>query len=315
MLDPLVILSGAFVGFVVGLTGMGGGALMTPILVLLFGIEPLTAVSSDVVASMIMKPVGGAVHWRRGTVEKDLVKWLVLGSVPTAFFGVLLLSRLNAGGALQSYIRLALGAALLLVTAGLVLRPVFTARKREGEETCVPVPLVVKRARTLLIGVVGGAVVGFTSVGSGSLIIIMLLLLYPRLPLCQLVGTDLVQAVPLVTSAAVAHLFFGSFKLDLASSILIGAIPGVFVGARFSSRAADYVIRPALVVVLLVTGLKLLGASNTALGVIAAIAVAGGLAYGIRMAQRARLAAAAAAAASSLTAAIAPDASVYPPAE
>src|SRR4051794_12017743 len=100
MLDPLVTLAGAFVGFVVGLTGMGGGALMTPILVLLFGVEPLTAVSSDIVASMIMKPIGGGVHWKRGTVHRGLVKWLVMGSVPSAFLGVLLLKHFGSGAAL-----------------------------------------------------------------------------------------------------------------------------------------------------------------------------------------------------------------------
>src|SRR5215468_4570105 len=101
--DPLVIASGAFVGFVVGLTGMGGGALMTPLLVLLFGVEPLTAVSSDIMASMVMKPVGGAVHWRRGTVHRRLVLWLMLGSVPSAFIGVMLLKSFGAGAGLQGF--------------------------------------------------------------------------------------------------------------------------------------------------------------------------------------------------------------------
>src|SRR5215471_8776987 len=117
--DPLVIASGAFVGFVVGLTGMGGGALMTPILVLLFGVEPLTAVSSDIVASVVMKPIGGAVHWRRGTVQKSLLKWLVIGSVPTAFLGVMLLRKVGSGAALQSGVKVALGVALLVVVLGL----------------------------------------------------------------------------------------------------------------------------------------------------------------------------------------------------
>ena len=109
MIDPLVIASGAGVGFVVGLTGMGGGALMTPILVLLFGVEPLTAVSSDIVAAMVMKPVGGAVHWKRGTVHRPLVRWLMLGSIPAAFLGVLLLRKLGSGAALQGHVKLSLG--------------------------------------------------------------------------------------------------------------------------------------------------------------------------------------------------------------
>ena len=180
MLDPLVTLAGAFVGFVVGLTGMGGGALMTPILVLLFGVEPLTAVSSDIVASMIMKPIGGGVHWKRGTVHRGLVKWLVMGSVPSAFLGVLLLKKLGSGAALQGNIKMALGVALLIVSAGLVIRPLLAARKKPGESL---LPFEVKPLPTLLIGILGGVVVGLTSVGSGSLMIILLLMLYPRLKL------------------------------------------------------------------------------------------------------------------------------------
>jgi uncharacterized protein len=134
----------------------------------------------------------------------------------------------------------------------------------------------------VLIGIAGGLVVGVTSVGSGSLMIILLLMLYPRLKLSELVGTDLVQAVPLVTSAAVGHLLFGDFQLALTGSILIGSIPGVFLGARFSSRAPDHVIRPALIVVLGVSALKLLGVSNTLMLVIAPVSVALGVVYAVR---------------------------------
>jgi uncharacterized membrane protein YfcA len=288
MFDPLVTLAGAFVGFVVGLTGMGGGALMTPILVLLFGIEPLTAVSSDIVASMVMKPIGGGVHLKRGTVHVGLVKWLVLGSVPSAFLGVLLLRKIGTGPALQSSVKLALGVALLIVTFGLLIKPLLAARKKPGESL---LPLVVRPLPTLLIGIVGGIVVGLTSVGSGSLMIILLLMLYPRLKLSELVGTDLVQAVPLVTSAALGHFLFGDFKLSLTASILVGSIPGVFFGARFSSRAPDYVIRPSLMVVLLVSGLKLVGMGNTGLAVVGPIAVVAGVVYALRSARRAKAAA------------------------
>ncbi|HVV52445.1 MAG TPA: sulfite exporter TauE/SafE family protein [Polyangia bacterium] len=280
--DPLVIASGLFVGFVVGLTGMGGGALMTPILVLLFHVEPLAAVSSDIVAAMVMKPIGGAVHWRRGTVQRGLVAWLMLGSIPSAFFGVLLLRRMDAGIALQGHIKLALGIALLVVVNGLVVRPLLISRRQ------APHSFELKRIPTLLIGIVGGLVVGLTSVGSGSLIIVALLLLYPRMELSELVGTDLVQAVPLVASAAIGHLLFGNFKLGLTVSILIGSIPGVFVGARFSSRAPDYVIRPSLAIVLLLSGLKLVGASNLILAVVTPISVAVGLSYALSAARHAR---------------------------
>ena len=285
MIDPFVIIAGVLVGFVVGLTGMGGGALMTPLLVLPFGIEPLAAVSSDIVASMVMKPIGGAVHWRRGTVHRGLVFWLTLGSVPSAFLGVLLLRRLGAGVQLQHHIKLSLGVALLVVCAGLVIKPLLLSRRHAVEALA---PLVVKRLPTVLIGIAGGLVVGLTSVGSGSLMIIMLLLLYPRLTLSQLVGTDLVQAVPLVTSAAIGHLFFGSFQLGLTVSILIGAVPGVLLGARFSSRAPDHVIRPALAVVLLVSGLKLVGTPNAVLAVVVPAALLAAVVVAVQGARRVR---------------------------
>lgn len=278
MLDPLVILAGAFVGFVVGLTGMGGGALMTPILVLVFGVQPLAAVSSDVVAAMIMRPIGGGVHWRRGTVHWHLVKWLALGSVPSAFLGVMLLRRLGAGPDLQSHVKLALGVVLLVVSTALIIRPLLAARKQPGESL---LPFVVRPLPTLLIGITGGLIVGLTSVGAGSLMIILLLMLYPRLRLSELVGTDLVQAVPLVTSAAAGHLLFGDFKLGLTASILIGSVPGVFFGARLSSRAPDYVIRPALVVVLLISGLKLVGVPDAMLAIVGPPAMLGAVGYAI----------------------------------
>ncbi len=285
MLDPLVTLAGLFVGFVVGLTGMGGGALMTPVLVLLFGIPPLAAVSSDIVASMVMKPIGGGVHWRRGTVNLGIVKWLALGSVPSAFLGVLILKELGVGADLQLHVKTALGVALLVVAVGLVLRPLLASRKIARESQT---PFVVRPLATLLVGVAGGLVVGLTSVGSGSLMIILLLMLYPRLKLSELVGTDLVQAVPLVTSAAIGHLLFGDFQLALTASILIGSVPGVFLGARFSSRAPDYVIRPALIVVLAASALKLLGVGNAVMAVFVPVTAAIGVAHALRSSRRDR---------------------------
>jgi uncharacterized membrane protein YfcA len=282
MFDPFVIASGLFVGFVVGLTGMGGGALMTPILVLLFKVEPLAAVSSDIVAAMIMKPLGGAVHWRRGTVNRPLVAWLMAGSIPSSFLGVVLLKRVSVGAALQSHVKTALGIALLAVIFGLVIRPILMRKHTEMR------PVVVRPLATFLIGIVGGLVVGLTSVGSGSLIIVALLMLYPTIPMSEMVGTDLVQAVPLVASAAIGHMLFGDFKLGLTASILIGSLPGVFIGARFSSRAPDYVIRPSLCVVLLLSGLKLMGVSNLAVALIMPVAITIGIVHAVRASRRAR---------------------------
>jgi len=284
-LDPVVSLAGLFVGFVVGLTGMGGGALMTPVLVLLFGIEPLSAVSSDIVASVIMKPFGGAIHWRRGTVHKKLVLWLMLGSVPFAFAGVLLLRSLGSGGALQNLVKHALGVALLVVVFGLVIRPLLQRSRKPGDSV---LPLAVRPLPTLLIGMLGGLVVGITSVGSGSLMIILLLMLYPRIKLSELVGTDLVQAIPLVASAAVGHIFFGDFKFALTSSVLLGSVPGVILGATLSSRAPDHVIRPTLIVVLLASSLKLLGLPNLLVGAVVLVSSIVGVAYALRTSRAVR---------------------------
>jgi uncharacterized membrane protein YfcA len=277
VIDPSISFAGFLVGFVVGLTGMGGGALMTPLLVLVFGVEPLSAVSSDIVASLIMKPIGAAVHWRRGTVNRDLVKWLVLGSVPAAFLGVVALRQVDAGPALQALVKVALGVALLVVATGLALRPLFAGARTRQQ----PAPFVVRPLPTLVVGVLGGLIVGVTSVGSGSLIIIMLLMLYPRLRLSELVGTDLAQAIPLVGSAAAAHMLFGQFHAGLTASILIGSVPGVFLGAQLSARAPDLVIRPALIVVLTASGLKLLGLGTSFTLVAVAVVGAAGIAQSL----------------------------------
>jgi uncharacterized membrane protein YfcA len=268
--DPALAVAGLLVGVVVGLTGMGGGALMTPILVFFFGVPPLAAVSSDVVASFFMKPIGGLVHLRRGTVHLGLVKWLCLGSVPGAFAGVLLLRVMGRGADLQSVLLVALGGILVLASLAMAAKAYFRLRERElrrsgGHDDAAEPELtsvVPRRLATVVLGFCGGLVVGTTSVGAGSLMIVCLLLLYPSIRVGQLVGTDLVQAVPLVASASVGHLLFGDFALGLTGSILVGAIPGVWVGARVSSRSPGSLVRRALAVVMLASGTKLLGAST-----------------------------------------------------
>ncbi|HEY7668440.1 MAG TPA: sulfite exporter TauE/SafE family protein [Actinomycetota bacterium] len=271
--DPYVTLAALIVGFTVGLTGMGGGALMTPILVLLFGIQPTAAISSDLVAAMVMKPIGGGVHIRRKTVRWELVRWLCIGSVPAAASGVFIIRSLGDDAGVQDTIKLWLGAMLILAAVAMVLKSWLQGRRTAamraaGIDPLVRPPLHVRKVVTILIGAVGGLLVGLTSVGSGSIIIISLMLLYPTLRGAELVGTDLVQAIPLVAAAAVTHILFGSFELALTTSILLGSIPGVYVGARMSAKAPDGVIRPALVFVLLASGLKLMGMSTEMLGVV-----------------------------------------------
>lgn len=273
--DLLLALAALGIGIVVGLTGMGGGALMTPVLVLFFDVLPLTAVSSDLVASAVMKPVGSVVHLRRGTVHLGLVKWRCVGSIPAAFSGVVIARSLGGGDEVQDVIRIALGIALLLAAAGLIVRAysrlVEHARIRDGRANPLPQGrprLEVRPLPVVAIGIVGGIVVGMTSVGSGSLIIIALMALYPRLTANELVGTDLVQAVPLVASAALGHIFFGDFQLDLTTSLLVGGIPGVWLGAQLSARAPGGLVRRALAFVLLASALKLLNVSTRDTGLV-----------------------------------------------
>ena len=269
-MDFTLALAGLGVGIIVGLTGMGGGALMTPILVLVFGVPPVAAVSSDLAASAVMKPFGGFVHARRGTVNWRMVGWLCAGSVPSAFLGVLLLRLLGDDAQVQNAIRVALGVALVLAAGGLVLKAWSSRRRPEPAE---PVKVEVKPLPTLLLGAAGGLIVGLTSVGSGSLIIVVLLAMYPKLRANDLVGTDLVQAIPLVTSAALGHALFGDLKLDLAAAVLLGSIPGVLIGSRISSRAPAGLIRPALVIVLLASALKLFDVPTATVGIVAGAAV------------------------------------------
>jgi hypothetical protein len=276
--DPSLVLGGLVVGFVVGLTGMGGGALMTPMLIFVFKVDPLVAVSSDVVASLFMKPAGAIVHIRRRTVNFRLVGWLCLGSVPAAFSGVLLLKALPFGASLDDALEVVLGAALLLASAGLVVRAVLGMTQRQtalGEGPAAPSQpdVVVRPLPTALLGAVAGLLVGMTSVGAGSVIIVVLLLMYPALKASQLVGTDLVQAVPLVAAASLGHLLYGDFSLGLTTSLLIGAIPGAWFGAQVSSRAPGGIIRRALAILLLASGLKLLGVPSGLVLVAAGVAL------------------------------------------
>jgi uncharacterized membrane protein YfcA len=267
-LDLWVALAGLGVGFVVGLTGMGGGALMTPVLVVVFGVQPLAAVSSDLVAAVVMKPVGGGVHLRRGTVRKDLVRWLALGSVPSAFTGVLVLRAVGAT-TVQDRLRVLLGVVLLVAAVALIARYALQPRLLA---TPSETPAV-RRLPTVLVGIVGGLVVGMTSVGSGSLMIVALMMLYPALTSAELVGTDLVQAIPLVVSAALGHLLFGDLHLALTVSLLLGSVPGVYVGARVSSRAPDAIVKPTLAAVLVLSALKLLDAPDAVMLIAVGIAV------------------------------------------
>jgi uncharacterized membrane protein YfcA len=263
--DPYIVLGSAIIGFLVGLTGAGGGALMTPMLILLFGVTPSAAISSDLVAAVVMRPFGAAVHLRKGTVNRRLVGLMVLGSVPMAFLGAYLLHLMGSGKADQEKIEVALGAALLLGAAAMVLR--YVLDRRGGQtRTGVVHNIDIRPVRTVAIGMIGGLIVGMTSVGSGSLMIILLLFLYPMLGANQLVGTDLSQAVPLTLAAALGALAFGHVEFGVTTSLIIGSVPAVLIGSLVSSSAPDRYIRPAITFVVAASGLKYVGVGTTALG-------------------------------------------------
>jgi uncharacterized membrane protein YfcA len=276
-IDPYIILGSAVVGLLVGMTGAGGGALMTPMLILLFSVKPSSAITSDLVAAVLMRPVGAAVHFRRGTVNRGLVRWMVIGSVPMAFLGVYLLHVMGGGKSAQTSIERILGAALLLGAGGMVLRYYLDTRKPEGRVSHIR-DIVAKPLPTLAIGMVGGVIVGFTSVGAGSLMIVLLLLLYPAISAKQLVGTDLSQAVPLTLAAACGALIFGHVVFGVTASLILGSVPAVFIGSLLSSRAPDRYIRPVITFVIFASGLKYAGVGTTELGWVLVATLLAGLA-------------------------------------
>jgi len=277
--NPYIVLGSAVVGLLVGLTGAGGGALMTPMLILLFRVTPSAAISSDLVAAVVMRPFGAAVHLRKGTVNMALVGWMVLGSVPMAFVGAYLLHLFGSSSAAQDNIEKVLGAALLVGAAAMVLRYILDIRGGQQRRGIVreiaPRPLP-----TVCIGMAGGVIVGMTSVGSGSLMIVLLLFLYPMLGAGQLVGTDLTQAVPLTLAAALGALAFGHVEFAVTTSLVIGSVPAVLIGSFLSSRAPDRYIRPVITFVIFASGLKYAGVPTTALGwILCAVLLGGGSAW------------------------------------
>ncbi len=247
------------------MTGAGGGALMTPMLILLFGITPSTAISSDLVAAVVMRPIGALVHLRAGTVNLRLVRLMVIGSVPAAFLGAYLLHVMGNAKSAQHNIEVALGAALLLGAGAMVLR--FVLDRATGQQRRAAVSDLVPRTRpTIAIGVIGGLIVGMTSVGSGSLMIVLMLFLYPTIGANQLVGTDLTQAVPLTLAAALGAIAFGHVELGVTASLILGSVPAVLVGSLLSSSVPDRYVRPAIAFVIFASGLKYVGLATTALG-------------------------------------------------
>jgi len=275
-IDFALSFGGLIAGVIVGLTGMGGAALVTPMLVLVFGINPATAVSSDVVAAAIMKPVGSWVHIRHKTVHWGLVAWLSAGSIPGVLIGSLIFNAVLGTSDASETIKIWLGAVLLVAVAAMIAKTIISARaaRKYGTQLQLGTRMPVKPIPTLILGATVGLIVGMTSVGSGSLVVTVLLLLYPLLRPSVLVGTDLTQAVPMLIAGAIAHAGLGEIDMAVVVSLLIGQIPGVLIGSRMSTRYDGHLLRYLLMVILAVTALKLLGlVSSLFAGVVAIAAV------------------------------------------
>ncbi len=274
-----VLVVSFMVGIVVGLTGMGGGALMTPALIFM-GINPTAAVANDLVAASVNKSVGAATHWREGSPNLRLAMWLIIGSVPTAFAGAFIVAAVGEVAAQEDFVKLAIGVALLLTASTYTLRSYLQLRdsvkgRSRGDKVVIrPIP-------TLLVGAFGGLLVGITSVGSGSLIMVSLLLLYPALGALRLVGTDLVQAVPLVLAAAVSHWIVTGVDFGVLVPLIIGGMPGTYLGSRLAHWVAEGYVKRGIVIVLTLTGLTLLEVPPEYVGLIgAALLILGPLAWG-----------------------------------
>jgi uncharacterized membrane protein YfcA len=261
----MTAVAGFLVAVVVGITGMGGGALMTPALLFLGVGGASTVVTADLTASAVYKSGGALVHWREGSPNLKLAGWLILGSVPMAFLGPHLVLWFAPHSQIDTVLQRAIGFALLLATATFAVRLYLQLRRaRRGLQNDASAEPVVRPVPTVLIGALGGLLVGITSVGSGSVIMIALVTLYPTLSAVRLVGTDLVQAVPLVLAAAVSNIFAYGLDLGVAIPLIIGSVPGSILGARIAPRVPSSLIRRGLVVVLTMSGLALLDKSGWA---------------------------------------------------
>jgi hypothetical protein len=250
-MDPLVVLFGLGVGVLIGLTGIGGGSLMTPLLILVIGVQPVVAIGTDLAYGAITKTVGGWRHLRKGTVDLGVSKWLAFGSVPGALSGVFLLERLHPD---VTVVLALVAVALLIVSVVVLVRAVLTITPRERMQ----VPLDGRAKATAVgVGAILGLVLGLTSVGSGALIGPALILLF-RLTPVRVVGTDVFHAAILLWAAGLAHLVGGNVDFGLMGTILLGSVPGVWIGTALVSRVPVAVLRPLLGCVLLGSALGVL---------------------------------------------------------
>lgn len=277
-MDPLIILFGFGVGVLVGTTGIGGGSLMTPILILVFGYKPVTAIGTDLAYGAVTKTVGGFRHWRQKTVDFGLSSWMALGSVPAAIGGVYVLHLLekSVGSGLDNALLIAVAAAILLTGIVILARLLFPNGDRQEVHSS---PLTRRhKMAAVLLGASVGFVLGVTSAGSGALIAVGLILVFKLTPQ-RVVGTDVFHAAVLLWAAAIAHVVSGNVDFALAGTILLGSIPGVWIGSGLTMRLPTGVMRATLAIVLIAAGLALLQKAD--LGLPAELVLAGPVIVGV----------------------------------
>ncbi len=251
-LQPLYTLTGFFVGLLVGQTGMGGGSLVTPILVLVFGVTPATAIGTDLLYASITKAVGTVVHGAHHTVQWPMVGRLAAGSVPATLATLAVISHFDLSSrAASGVITTVLGVMLLVTAAALLFRRRLLSLAGGWLEL---VPQHRTRTMTVTVGAVLGVLVTISSVGAGAIGVTVLLLLYPRLPMARIVGSDIAHAVPLTLVAGLGHWMLGSVNLPMLMSLLMGSIPGIVLGSLFAVRVPDAVLRPVMAATLAVVG-------------------------------------------------------------
>jgi uncharacterized membrane protein YfcA len=253
---PAYVVSGLLVGLLVGLTGVGGGSLMTPLLVLVFGFHPSTAVGTDLLFAAVTKSVGTTIHNAGKSVDWAIVGWLAVGSIPATILTLVVIGHLGTTSkAVTTMISLVLGVALLLSAISLILKDwVITQALRRNPDFGLHTSVWL----TILVGFIVGVVVSISSVGAGALGTIALLFLYPRMPIVKIVGSDIAHAVPLTLIAGIGHWYLGAVNLGLLGSLIVGSIPGIIIGSFGARHAPEAFLKPALSLVLALVGIKML---------------------------------------------------------
>jgi uncharacterized membrane protein YfcA len=248
--------AGFIVGLIVGITGMGGALVMTPLMIFLFGVSPAVAIGTDLVYASITKMVGAYQHWRQRTIDFSIVKWMLTGSIPGALLGVLLIMFMQHQfdtKQLNSSIGKILGVTYLLI-AGVMLWRIFRWKNKTERPAEIKRP---PKGKLVALGLAGGFIVGMTSVGSGTLFMAVLTMIYP-VASAKLVGTDILQAVVVTGVAGIAHLSIGNVDMSIVGQLLLGSIPGIILGSKLTTKIPDVAIRTALMVMLFLSGMKLL---------------------------------------------------------